>query len=69
MQPLGRKKIKIPNAKHHPKENGAHLVGWWEVIAEPSKKRARRDAKKIILDEAHTVMSATGRMPRETDYD
>jgi hypothetical protein len=52
MQPLGRKKIQMPEAKHKPKEKGKHITGWWENIVTLSKKRARREAKEQILKEA-----------------
>lgn len=51
MQPMGRKKIQIPNAKHKPKKEGKHIPGWWEDIVYLCKKRSRREAKKHILQE------------------
>ncbi len=51
MQPLGRKKIQMPDAKHKPKENGKHIPGWWEDIVGASIKRDRREAKMRIYHE------------------
>jgi hypothetical protein len=51
VKPLGIKKINIPNAKHHPKESGKNVAGWWENIVNICKKRDRFIAKKNINDE------------------
>lgn len=49
MQPLGRKKIQLPDAKHKPKDAGKHITGWWENIVNISKTAARFSAKKEIV--------------------
>lgn len=51
MEPLGRKKIQLANAKHKPKENGKNIPGWWEDIAQDSKTSARMKAKREINKE------------------
>lgn len=48
---MGRKKIQMADAKHHPKENGKNLIGWWEDEVYLCKKRDRREAKKEIEKE------------------
>ena len=48
MEPMGRKKIQMPDAKHHPKESGKTTPGWWENVVVLCKKRARREAKEQI---------------------
>lgn len=53
MQPLGRKKIQMPDAKHHPKENGKHLVGWWENIVSPLKRSEKFKVKQDMLKESN----------------
>jgi hypothetical protein len=57
MKPLGRKTVQFPNAKHHPKENGRNVPGWWEDVACPSKKRERRNIKQEIQNEIQRVDS------------
>jgi hypothetical protein len=49
MKPLGREKVRFPNKiDRHP---GKKFVNWWEIIAQPSKKRARQNAQKEINQE------------------
>ena len=48
MQPLGRKKIRIPSGKHKVSENGKHLTCWWEVIASRSKRAEKNIAARDI---------------------
>lgn len=51
MKPMGRKHFKNnTGAKHFIRVKGKVLT-WWEDICEPSKKRARQDAKKEIIQE------------------
>lgn len=56
MKPLGQKKIQLPDAKHHPKEKGKHLGGWWENIIEPSKTTDKQQAKKDIVYEINNIV-------------
>lgn len=52
MKPLGRKHFKQPSpCKHHPKEDGKNVPGWWEDVISPCNKRSRKDAKRDILKE------------------
>ena len=50
MSPLGRKKIQIPAAKHHPKVRGKNVTGWWENIALDSNTSARMQIKLELLN-------------------
>lgn len=51
MQPLGRKPIQLPNAKHKPKCNGKNITGWWEDIGSENKKGDRMEVKRNISKE------------------
>lgn len=57
MQPMGRKKIKIPNAKHHPREKGKHITGWWENIVNLCKKRERQESQNEIQHEVEEYLN------------
>lgn len=59
MQPLGRKKIQLPDAKHDPKYKGKHLGGWWENIVVLSQSAARFIAKKDIKKELNNEINST----------
>lgn len=48
MQPMGRKKNRMPQCKHKVKILGKHVAAWWEDIIPPSKKRERQNAKREI---------------------
>tara|TARA_R110000851_G_scaffold187318_1_gene337175 strand:+ start:63242 stop:63778 length:537 start_codon:yes stop_codon:yes gene_type:complete len=48
MQPLGRKSVQIPNAKHKPKSNGKNIDGWWVDIASENKAGEKQQVKKEI---------------------
>ena len=62
MQPLGRKNIQLPGAKHHPKENGKNIPGWWEDIAQDSKTSARMEAKREIRKELEGAAEVVGNL-------
>lgn len=49
MQPLGRKSIQLPDAKHHPKFEGKNIRGWWEHICSENKKGERLQSKLKLL--------------------
>jgi len=49
MQPLGRKPIQLPDAKHHPKFEGENIKGWWEHICSENKKGERLQSKLKLL--------------------
>lgn len=49
MQPLGRKPIQLPDAKHHPKFEGKNIEGWWECICSENKKGERFKTKLKLL--------------------
>lgn len=51
MQPLGRKPIQLPNAKHHPKFEGKNIEGWWEDGHTDSNTSARMKAKLKLLNQ------------------
>jgi hypothetical protein len=51
MQPMGRKSIQLPDAKHKPKDNGKNLIGWWEDMGSENKKAERQQSKKDIEKE------------------
>jgi hypothetical protein len=59
MQPLGRKKIQLPDAKHDPKSKGKHIGGWWENIVNLSKTAARFKTKKEIKVELSNEINST----------
>lgn len=51
MKPLGRKPIQLPGAKHHPKEDGKNVPGWWEDHHTDSNTSARQKVKKDIVNQ------------------
>lgn len=50
MQPLGRKPVQLPNAKHKVKDNGKNIEGWWEDIGGENKAAERAHAKKLCKE-------------------
>lgn len=53
MQPLGRKKLKLPGkVDFHPKRG---FMNWWETIVNPSKAYDKRNAEKEINQEILTM--------------
>lgn len=56
MQPLGRKNIQLPGAKHHPKVNGRNVNGWWEGDHHAvSKTSARMQSKRKLEKELNEL--------------
>lgn len=51
MQPLGRKRIRLPHAKWHVKVAGKHVTAWWENIVNITPKRERFNSKRDIQDQ------------------
>ena len=55
MTPLGRKNIQLPDAKHHPKDNGKNIESWWEDGHTDSNTSARMQAKRRLEKQLNTL--------------